>query len=249
MMNDASCRSHALTSLFLSSLRVCGHHPFCHTCSSLSAFSPAFCLIANVLLILVMCLGRRGGRKGNADMQAAAEGHERDPNAAKDRGGSVGGGRLEMKGGATARSFGLAAPPPVSSRGGAGLGGGGPSGKRREHTLMLDDDDGTGGEQVAQSSAGQQRVAPIPAHRGASAHAGSQGLAPNRPDARDRGEREKVGGDREREREKERERERERGSKRGESDRGVRESWSRGSGRDREEKQRIERSRESDGYV
>eukprot|EP00967_Tisochrysis_lutea_P059534 scaffold75890_cov17-Tisochrysis_lutea.AAC.1 len=79
----------------------------------------------------------RGGRKGNADMQAAAEGHERDPNAMKER--SAGGGRLEMKGAAASRSYGLAAslPAPSSSR---GVRDGGPYRKRQEHTLLLEDD-------------------------------------------------------------------------------------------------------------
>eukprot|EP00200_Dunaliella_tertiolecta_P012481 CAMPEP_0202388244 /NCGR_PEP_ID=MMETSP1127-20130417/76404_1 /ASSEMBLY_ACC=CAM_ASM_000462 /TAXON_ID=3047 /ORGANISM="Dunaliella tertiolecta, Strain CCMP1320" /LENGTH=420 /DNA_ID=CAMNT_0048989573 /DNA_START=128 /DNA_END=1387 /DNA_ORIENTATION=+ len=80
---------------------------------------------------------KKGGRKGNADMQAAAEGHERDPNAMKER--SAGGGRLEMKGAAASRSYGLAAslPAPSSSR---GVRDGGPYRKRQEHTLLLEDD-------------------------------------------------------------------------------------------------------------
>lgn len=84
-------------------------------------------------------------------MQAAAAGHERDPNAVKERGGpSVGGGRLELKGSAAStRSVGLAPPPQR----------GGPSGSSRGvGGLMLDEEPvGKGDEHGRRAAADVQR--------------------------------------------------------------------------------------------
>lgn len=142
-------------------------------------------------------------------MQAAAAGHERDPNAVKERGGpSVGGGRLELKGSAAStRSVGLAPPPQRGGPSGSSRGVGG-AGRQQEHRLMLDEEPvGKGDERGSRAAAdvqqGESREAAARSARAeGSGRRGEGSGSRGAEEGRDRH------GDRSRGREKDKERER-----------------------------------------